>query len=229
MSMALLVLSIHEPDVAITDLGLAILGGYFGWRLGASLRDGAKVPEKPLRKAGLVIMVGLASAALFGAIFHAFFPDKTASAPGRLAWVPVVLSIVTVAATLLWLALSLLVPRLSPGVTRGLLLVYCVAFAAVALLVDDSFTGIVRFYGPVLILVLIAAAVQAARTRSVPWALIAGGFAISIVAALLQQAGVSIHPRYFNHNAVYHVVQGIALVLLYYGFLRAPAPPMASG
>jgi hypothetical protein len=231
MSMALLGLSIHEPDVAITDLGLAILGGYFGWRLGASLRNGVEVPGTPLRKAGRVIMVGLAAAALFGAIFHAFFPAKTASAPGRLAWVPVVLSIVTVAATLLWLALSLLAPRLASGITRSLLLVYCVTFAAVALLVDDSFTGIVRFYGPVLILILIAATVQAARTRSVGWALIAGGFAISIVAALLQQAGVSIHPRYFNHNAVYHVVQGIALVLLYYGFLRAPAPapPMATG
>jgi hypothetical protein len=221
-------LSIHEPDVAITDLGLAVLGGYFGWRLSTTLRKGGEGPGEPLRKAGLVIMVGLASAALFGAIFHAFFPAKTASPPGRLAWVPVVLSIVAVAATLLWLALSLLAPRLSPGITRGVLLVYCVTFVAVALLVDDSFTGIVRFYGPVLILALIASAVKAARTRSVPWALIAGGFAISIVAALLQQAGVSIHPRYFNHNAVYHVVQGIALVLLYYGFLGAGGLPRAA-
>lgn len=221
MSMALMELPIHEPDVAITDLALAFLGGYFGWRLSMTLRKGGKGPGESLQKAGLVIMVGLASAALFGAIFHAFFPGKTASPPGRIAWVPVVLSIVAVAATLLWLALSLLVPRLSPGVTRGLLLVYCVVFAAVALLVDDSFAGIIRFYGPALILMLIAAVIEAARTRSVGWALIAGGFAISIVAALLQQAGVSIHPRYFNHNAVYHVVQGFALVLLYYGFLRA--------
>src|SRR5438552_19210437 len=35
---------------------------------------------------------------------------------------------------------------------------------------------------------------------------------------LLQQANVSIHPVYFDHNAVYHVLQGIALVLLYRGF-----------
>jgi hypothetical protein len=224
MTMGLLGLSIHEPDVAITDLGLAILGGYFGWRLRTSLGQGGEGQARRLRKAGLVIMVGLASAALFGAIFHAFFPAKTTTPPGRIAWVPVVLSIVAVAATLLWLALSLLAPRLSAGITRSLLLVYCVTFAAVALLVDDSFTGIVRFYGPVLILILIAATVQAARARSAGWALIAGGFAISIAAALLQQAGISIHPRYFNHNALYHVVQGIALVLLYYGFLRAAGP-----
>jgi hypothetical protein len=219
MSLGFAGLPIHEPDVALTDFGLALLGGYFGWRLSRSLRKGGE--EDTLPKAGFVIMVGLASAAFFGAVFHAFFPDKAASAPGQLAWAPVVLSIVAVAATLLWLALSVLVPRLSPVVTRGLLVLYCAAFAGTALLIDHSFTGIVRFYGPVLILMLVAAVIRAARTRSTAWALIAGGFAISIVAALLQQAGVSIHPRYFNHNAVYHVVQGVALVLLYYGFVRS--------
>lgn len=227
MSLGLMALAIHEPDVALTDLGLAILGGYFGWRLSRSIRQDGEGPEAALRKAGLVIMLGLASAALFGAIFHAFFPAKTASPSGRLAWVPVVLSIVAVAATLLWLALSLLVPRLSAGITRGLLLTYCVAFVGVALLVDDSFTGIVRFYGPALVLMLIAALIQAARSRSAGWGLIAGGFAISIVAALLQLARVSLHPQYFNHNAVYHVVQGVALVLLYYGFQRATRLPIA--
>jgi hypothetical protein len=222
-------LAIHEPDVALTDLGLAILGGYFGWRLSKGLGSGRQGRGESLRRAGLLIMIGLASAALFGAIFHGFFPEKTASPPGRVAWAPVVLSIVVVAATLLWLALSLLVPTLSAGIARALLLVYCVTFATVALLVDDSFTGIVRFYGPAVILVLIAAVIQAARNRSVGWGLIAGGFAISIVAALLQVARVSIHPQYFNHNAVYHVVQGVALVLLYYGFVRVDAASFSEG
>jgi hypothetical protein len=209
-------MTIHEPDVALTDLALAILGGYFGWRLRAILP-------------GRLIMGGLASAALFGAIFHAFFPAKTATLPGRLAWAPVVLSIVTVAATLLWLAIELLLPRLPPLLTRVILMVYCLTFAGVALLVDDSFGGIVRFYGPALLLILIAATLQAARTRSLGWRLIAGGFAISILAAVLQQARVSLHPRYFNHNAVYHVVQGVALVVLYFGFVRAAEAPLRPG
>jgi MFS family permease len=227
MTIGLPGLSIHEPDVALTDLALAILSGYFGWRLRASPEDRGE-GQQTLRIAGVLIMLGLASAALFGAIFHAFFPDNTATPSGRIAWAPVVLSILTVAATLLWLALSVLAPWLARRIARGLLLVYCLSFAVVALLLDDSFGGIVRFYGPVLILILIAAAVQAVRTRSVGWMLLAGGFAISILAALLQQAGVSIHPRYFNHNAVYHVVQGIALVLLYYGFRTCSRSPASS-
>jgi hypothetical protein len=215
MTVDLLGISIHEPDVAFTDLGLAILGGYFGWRLATAPEGGA------LRRGGAVIMGGLASAAFWGAIFHAFFPAKTTTPPGFLAWVPVVLSIVIVAATLLGLALSLLAPRLAFPLSRTIVLVYAFSFAAVVLLVDDSFGSIVRFYGPTLVLMLVAAVLQAVRTRSAGWMLIAGGFAISILAALLQQAEVSIHPVYFNHNAVYHVVQGIALVLLYRGFLRA--------
>jgi hypothetical protein len=30
-----------------------------------------------------------------------------------------------------------------------------------------------------------------------------------------QQAGVALHPVHFDHNAVYHVVQAVALYLLY--------------
>jgi hypothetical protein len=99
---------------------------------------------------------------------------------------------------------------------------YAAAFAAVALLVDESFRTIVLFYAPTLVLFLIVAAWQAARTRSAGWTLIAVSFAVSVLAATVQQTRVSIHPEYFDHNAVYHVLQGIALVLLYCGFRRVP-------
>ena len=79
---------------------------------------------------------------------------------------------------------------------------------------------IVRFYGPALLLALLACTWQAIRARDRDWSLVAGGFAVSVAAALLQQGRVAIHPVYFGHNAVYHVVQAIALVLLYGGFRR---------
>jgi hypothetical protein len=55
--------------------------------------------------------------------------------------------------------------------------------------------------------------------------LIAAAFVCSAVAAVLQQAQVSLHPVYFDHNAVYHVVQAVAVVLLYFGFRRSPDAP----
>ena len=209
--------ALNEPDVALTDLGLAILGAYFSWRLAIDPARSA------LKRSGAVVMGGLASAALWGAIFHAFFPAKTATHAGYLVWVPVAVSIVVVASALLGLAVSLLAPKIGAAVRTALVAVYAIGFAVTVVVLDDSFTSIVRFYAPALVLVLAAAALQALRTRSAGWALAAAGFALSIVAAALQQAKVAVHPTYFNHNAVYHVVQGAALVLLYQGFRRAPS------
>jgi hypothetical protein len=39
---------------------------------------------------------------------------------------------------------------------------------------------------------------------------------------------VVLHPVYFDHNALYHVVQGIALVMIYVGFLRVAASAPAT-
>src|SRR5436309_5172 len=97
-----------------------------------------------VRTAGAVVMGGLASAALWGAIFHAWFPAKTATPAGFLIWMLVALSILVVAARLLDLGLSIVAPRLAPT----------------------------------LVLILMAALFQAARTRNVGWSLIAVGFTV---------------------------------------------------
>ena len=211
--------SIPKPDVVFTDLGLAILGAYLGWRLWTA-RGGGMLP-----RTGVVVVGGLASAAFWGAIFHAFFPANTATPSGFIVWIAVALSILVVAAALLELGLRILTPRLAPLLRRSIVVTYAVGFAAVVLFVDESFSTIVRFYAPALVFFLIVAVRQAIRTRSAAWWLIAVSFIISGAAALLQQANVSIHPVYFDHNAVYHVLQGIALVLLYRGFRQAPAAP----
>ena len=212
-------LAIHDPDVALTDLALALLGVYLGWRLFTASGRGA------MARSGVIVMGALASAAFWGATFHAFFPAGTATPAGFMAWVPVVLSILVVAAALLDLGLRVSAPRLPAPARQAIVATYAVAFAGVALLIDASFSTIVRFYAPVLFLFLIVAGRQAVRSRSAGWTLIAVSFAVSLVAAALQQARVSIHPEYFDHNAVYHVLQGTALVLLYRGFRRVPEAP----
>jgi hypothetical protein len=42
----------------------------------------------------------------------------------------------------------------------------------------------------------------------------AAGLGLSIAGAVLQQAGVGLHPVWFNHNDLYHVIQAAALVLV---------------
>lgn len=215
--MSALGLTIHDPDVVFTDLGLGILGAWFAWRLATPERRGT------LGLAPAVLMAGLASAAFWGAVFHAFFPRGTGTWPGFIAWIPVSLSIVLATAALLELALRVLARGLSER-TRGLLVAaYAAAFAAVVLLVDESFGSLVRFYAPALLVFLAAAAGRATRDRG-GWVPIALGLALSASAALLQQLRVALHPVYFDHNALYHLVQAAALVLLYAGFRRIAEP-----
>jgi hypothetical protein len=204
-------LTIHDPDVVFTDLGLAVLGAWVAWRLVSASGPGT------LGKAGALLMAALASAAFWGALFHAFFPDNTATLPGFIAWIPVSLSIVVAAATLLELGLRVLAAGLRPSIRRWIVAVYAAVFALAVLLVDESFNTIVRFYVPALLLFLAAATARAVRGGA-GWTPIALGLTLSAIAAVLQQLRVALHPVYFDHNAVYHVVQAAALVLLYLGF-----------
>jgi hypothetical protein len=213
---------IHDPDVVYTDLALAVLGAYLAWRL---IR---RAPESAFARRGVWLMGALASAAFWGAVFHAFFPENTATRAGYLAWVPVVLSIVVVSATLAALAVHLLMPAMSSGMRRVVVLVYALAFVAVTLLIDESYGTIVRFYAPALILFLVAAARRASAGLERGWWLLAAAIVVSMVAAVVQQARVVLHPVYFDHNALYHVVQGIALVMIYVGFLRVAASAPAT-
>ena len=210
--------TIHDPDVVLTDLGLAILGGYLAWRL-------SNMPgQRTMLQRGAILMGGLAGAALWGAIFHAFFPAGTATLPGFLAWVPVTLSIVVAASAMLDLGLRLLLPRIPLRLRQITLIAYGVSFTVVVLFVRESFGSIVYFYFPVLLLLLVAAGRQGLVRRTPGWTMIAAGLMVSAVAAVLQQSGVSIHPIYFDHNAVYHVVQALALIFIYQGWKRAPLP-----
>jgi hypothetical protein len=105
---------------------------------------------------------------------------------------------------------------------RVIVPIYAAGFAAVSLLLDHSFTSIVYFYVPALLLFLVAAWERAVHSRSAGWSLIAMGLLTSAGAAILQQVKLAIHPVYFDHNAVYHVVQSIAVLFLYFGWRRGP-------
>jgi hypothetical protein len=46
---------------------------------------------------------------------------------------------------------------------------------------------------------------------------------LTFVAAAVQYTRVDPHPVYVNHNALYHVIQAVALLLIYRGALGALA------
>lgn len=216
-------LAIHEADVALTDVALAVLGGVFAQRLGR----GEPVP--PVRRCGQAMLAGLSAAALLGAVFHAFFPLKTATIAGRFLWAGVATAISLTAAAMLLLAAYLLRPGPAPTARRTAVLAYVVTFIVYATSGDQSYGRIVLFYAPVLV-ALIGASARAAITLQAPaWWMVVAGLVLSVAAAVVQQARVVLHPQWFDHNALYHVIQAIALVLIWRGLAIAPEPRGADG
>lgn len=89
------------------------------------------------------------------------------------------------------------------------------------MIAHDDFVYVIADYGLTLLLVGILV-----RTR---WVI--ASIVVSVIGALVQQSGFALH-RHFNHNDLYHVIQLVALWLLYRGGLqmsgvmnRSTAPP----
>lgn len=198
-----------EPDVTLTDYGLFVECAAFAFL----------IARRPARSGSLRLWVVLffaftALAALLGGTVHGFFVDES-SGVGRGLWR---LSLLAIGATALggWAigARLLLPPDRADWVVRaaaGLTAVY----AAVILFLSDAFWVAVTGYVPAAVF-LFAGFMHAAVRWRTTWARLGTcGLALSFVAAAIQQLRIAIHPMYFNHNALYHVVQAVALALVF--------------
>jgi hypothetical protein len=88
-------------------------------------------------------------------------------------------------------------------------------YAAVILFVSDAFWVAVVAYLPAAVF-LFAGFLRAAVRERASWGRLgAWGLALSFVAAAVQQLRIAVHPVYFNHNALYHLVQAVALALVF--------------
>lgn len=80
----------------------------------------------------------------------------------------------------------------------------------------DDFRFVINDYGSSMVVVLLLQLWQwwDRRAPSAPW--VVGGILVSTVASIIQQSGFSLH-QHFNHNDIFHVIQLLALWLLYRG------------
>jgi hypothetical protein len=211
-------ITLHEPDVALTDFALAIECTVFAvWLRGMDRNAGE------LRLAFVAFFAAVGVASLLGGIAHGFLPGRQ-SATSQIVWTGT-LGAIGVAAFASWVAgARLWLSDTAAGrVTTfgGLLLA---VYLVVVMFVSRAFVVAIISYLPATVF-LLASFVVAYRRRPEPF-LLAGifGMALTFVAAGIQQGGIDLHPVYFNHNAFYHLVQGCALALIFLaarGLLRA--------
>ena len=209
---------LYEPDVALSDFALSVETAVFALMVA---RSPSAVP--PRRRVAALLFLCLSLSSLLGAVYHGWFPQGTATAAGRFVWTLTMLSIGG-AATVLW-PVTAAVAGAAPRWLAQVALALLAAYAAVVLFVDDRFWVSIVFSVPPLVVLLGTFLGRFVRHRSRAAALGLTAVLLMFIASALQQLRIGVHPTYFNHNSLYHVIQGIALALLFYALrlsLQAP-------
>ena len=199
---------LHEPSVALTDLGLALECSLFVFLLPA------QAPNTAVARAFRILFATLAFAAFLGFVVHGFLVDKSAL-PYRLAWAATLLSIGVAA-----LATTLIAARLCCSATtaqwivRGAVLLL-IGYAGLVVIGYRHYGLAVAFYLPATLFLFGALALRYWRSRAAGSLLGIAGLALSLLAAGIQQLNIGLHPEYLDHNTLYHLVQALGLWLLY--------------
>jgi hypothetical protein len=197
---------VSEPAVTLTDWLLAVECAVFA----GMLRGGFAR-----------LFAALALASLLGGTVHGFFPEEFWL--DRALWRAALLALGASALFAAEIAGDLLGWARTRIVTRLVFLGY----AGLILTGRDRFGIAVTVYLPAVLLLLFALARESRIRGERRIALGVWGLVGTLVAALGQQLRLGAHPVYFDHNALYHVVQAAALVLVFVGGRALASGPTA--
>lgn len=194
-----------EPDVTLTDYALALECAVFCILL---LRRPA---QDALRRWWAFFFATIGLAALIGGTVHGFLPGNAA------LWIATMLTLGATSVAGWFLGSHLL----GLAWIRPAAVVLAVAYAAVVLFVNSAFVVAIAMYLPATLFLLVAMIALYARARERAVAIGIAGLLLTFAAAAVQQLKVGVHPVYFNHNALYHVIQFVALWLIFIAAARS--------
>jgi hypothetical protein len=198
-----------EPAVTLTDYALAIECAVF---VIALVRLDAR--DKQLCFWFVVFFVSIGAASALGGTVHGFF--LAASSPGRrILWPATILAILVTSLAAWNIGAVLQLDERKAPLVRRLAVAQLVLLSLVVLFVSSKFYVGMIAYLPSTFFLLFALLTRYRRRpdRAIRWGVT--GLALTLVAAAVQQLHVGIHPAYFNHNALYHVIQGAALGMIF--------------
>jgi hypothetical protein len=216
---------IQEPDVTLTDYGLAVEATLLAWLLRRKPAANAL-----LRTSFVWFYLSIAVAAILGGTYHGFLPamDKLTAA---IMWRAVLITIGVTAFTGWRIGAQLLFSSAIANSVSRLAAVELAVYALVAIFLQQNFALAIVNYLPAVFFLIMSFAVSFARSRDGTTLLGLGGLLLTLVAAAVQHLQISIHPLYFNHNALYHVLQGVALVAIFVAarkLVKQPAKPQVN-
>lgn len=199
-----------EPDVTLTDYLIALEAAVFAvlvWRGGVS---------EHLRLPFTIFFGATALAAAAGGTVHGFFATGSTTL-GVALWRLTLVALGVTAFAAWMIGARMLLPEAPAYRVQVLAAIIAAAYTVVVVAVYDRFwIAIIHYLPPTL--VMLAAFLVASFAGKSPSAL-AGllGMVLTLVGAVVQHRKIALHPTYFNHNALYHAIQAIALWLIYLG------------
>lgn len=214
-------MTLTEPAVALTDFALAIECAVF-----VALLTRGDAGDRKLRLWFIVFFASAGFASLLGGAVHGFFPDRT-SEGRRILWQATLLAILVTSLAAWNIGADLLMTARNATIVRRLAILQVVIFSFVVMFVKAEFFIPITAYIPATLFLLIGL-ISAYRTRRLPalrWGI--AGLGLTFLAAAVQRLNIGFHPHYFDHNALYHVIQGAGLWMIFLGarcisFARPP-------
>jgi MFS family permease len=208
-----------EPAVALTDWALAAECACCVAALLSRRGD-----DRVRRAAGFAFFGATGVAAALGGVVHGYFPDPRHPWQPRL-WGATLLALGASGAAAWTIAARV---ALSPRRSRGVLALGALGYTAyggIILSGRQQFAVAVAGYLPANLFLLGAFAARYRRRRERAAAQALGGIALTLVASGIQQGRLTLHPRYADHNTLYHLVMGVALALFCAGLRGVAGAP----
>ena len=199
---------ITEPMTLVTDYVMGALAAIWAMKL---FRAAAATGSLPTRLWGLAF-VATAVASFTGGSYHGFIQMMSPAAAKALWKVTLVATGVGSAALLGAVAMAATtgtVQRVLLGIAAVKLLAYVWWMSS-----HDEFIFVIYDYGAAMLAVVLLAWWSSSPGIAPASGWIFAGVGVAVAAALVQALGIAPHPQ-FNHNDLFHVIQMVALYLLY--------------
>jgi hypothetical protein len=196
-------------DVSLTDYGLAAECVCFAYLMARIRTRSSSLPA-----VFALFFFSIAIAAAAGGTVHGFFLDES-SLGYKILWPFTLIVMGITALSGVYIGTALQFSRSTAVYINGVALAIFLAYFLIVLLIRRDFLIAILDYLPALL--FIGGAFLLAHRRQKKPAFLIGflGVCTMLFAAAAQQSKLGIDPRYFDHNALYHVLQAIALFMVF--------------
>jgi len=214
-------LAVDEPDVTLTDVGLALETAIF-----AAVLARTPTHRSRQRRWSIALFSAAAAASIAGAADHGFLRREGCKRGRDILQVTTLLALGASAVSLAAIGAEIGLPRAAARRLIASTTVVATAYGLIVLIGPRDFRIAMLAYVPSALFLLWILCRRYAHQRDRGSLLGIAAVLVALVAAAVQRLEIGLHPRYFGHNALYHVIQAASFALFFVAardLLEAPA------